>query len=65
MSTRKTSKIKDTRLQCPTCKTKTWDRDYAYFMRDHDTMHGKVCKNYYRLQYVAATPELDIHRKYR
>jgi hypothetical protein len=36
--------IKDTRIQCPYCKIKTWGKDYRAFMRDHDRADGRRCQ---------------------
>lgn len=36
--------IKDTRLQCPHCKVRTWRKDFAAFMADHDRPDGRVCR---------------------
>jgi len=38
------SEQKDTRIQCPHCGVRTWQRDYGAFMRDHDRPDGKVCR---------------------
>lgn len=38
------SKIKDTRIQCPYCHTRTWSKNYSQFMRDHDRSDGRVCR---------------------
>jgi hypothetical protein len=35
--------IKDTRSTCQFCGSKTWSKDYAGFMRDHDRGDGRKC----------------------
>lgn len=34
---------KDTRLQCPYCKMRTWSKNYTQFMADHDRRDGRRC----------------------
>lgn len=58
MSRRTKAPIKDTRLQCPYCGSKTWDRNYTAFMDDHDRPHGGRCLRARRLVTNAALQEL-------
>lgn len=34
----------DKRIQCPHCKVKTWSKDFAQFMTDHDRSDGNTCR---------------------
>lgn len=36
--------MKDTRIQCPYCRVRTWAKDYQSFMADHDRLDGRVCQ---------------------
>lgn len=35
---------KDMRISCPHCGVKTWMKDRAAFMRDHDRIDGRKCQ---------------------
>ncbi len=35
---------RDARISCPHCGVKTWMKDRAAFMRDHDRIDGRKCQ---------------------